>query len=110
MAPRHDPHFERRSRRIRGEGDALGVLPDEARLDARLLPRKPTIRALALPDHAAGSATDLLGNAMRDLRQVVQVEAEVVGPGPGLRAPVLHDLEIFGLADLARLGDRIARQ
>src|ERR1035437_5362831 len=110
MAARHDPNFEWRSGRIRGESHALLVLPDEARLGPSLFPRKPAIRALAFADHAAGSATDLLGDAMRDLRQVVEIQAEVIGPGSGLRAPVLHHLQVLGLAHSGRLGNGIAGQ
>ena len=45
---------------------------------------------------------------MRDLWQVVQVEAEVVGPRAGLRAPVLDDLEVVGLAEAACLSEGLA--
>ena len=45
---------------------------------------------------------ELLGDPVRDLGQVVEVEAEVVGPGARLGAPVLDELEVVGLARRAR--------
>ena len=59
-------------------------------------------------DHEARRAAELLGDPMRDERQVVQVEAQVVRPGAGLRAPVLDDLEVVGLGGAGGLGDRVA--
>ena len=67
-----------------------------------LVADEPAARALALADDEPGRAAELLGDPVRDLRQVVQVEAEVVGPGAGLGAPVLDDLEVVGLAGSAR--------
>ena len=98
-----------------GEREAYGA---KATLDASdhrsrsgrgdLVADEPAERALPFPDHEAGRAADLLGHPMRDLGQVVEVEAQVVGPGTGLGAPVLDDLDIGGLAGPHRLGDRVA--
>ena len=46
-------------------------------------------RALTFPDDEPGRAAQLLRDPVRDLGQVVQIQAEVVRPGAGLGAPVL---------------------
>jgi hypothetical protein len=46
---------------------------------------------------------------MRDLRQVVQIEAQVVGPGARLCSPVLDDREVLGLILATGLGEGVAR-
>ena len=109
VAARHDPDLERRTRGVRRERDARVVLPDQAVGPPRFVADEAAERALAFADDEAGSAAHLLGDPVRDLGQVVQVEAEVVGPGAGLGAPVLDDLEVVGLAEAARLGERLAR-
>src|SRR5205807_1610465 len=82
------------------------VLPDQPGPLARLLADEAAPRALPFPDHEAGRAAELLGDPVRDERQVVQVEAEVVRTGAGLGAPVLDDLEVVGLAGGPRLPKR----
>ena len=98
-----------------GEREAYGakatldvVLPDEPVGPPRFVADEPAERALPLADDEAGRAAQLLGDPVRDLGQVVQVEAQVVGPRAGLGAPVLDDLEVVGLARLAGLGERLA--
>jgi hypothetical protein len=59
-------------------------------------------------DHETGGTAHLLGDTVRDLGQVVQIEAQVVRPGPGLCAPVLHDLDVGGLAGGAGRGNGVA--
>ena len=84
------------------------VLPDEPVRPAGFVADEPAERALPFADDEPGRAAHLLGDPVRDLRQVVQVEAQVVGPGAGLGAPVLDDLEVVGLAGRPRLGERVA--
>ena len=62
-------------------------------------------RTAALADHEPGGAAELLCHAMGHLRQVVQVEAQVIGPGAGLGAPVLDHLEVLGQAGRTGVGD-----
>src|SRR5450759_1987560 len=80
-----------------GEGEAGLVLPDHPSPIPRLLAGEPAIRTLALANQIASGAADLLGNSMRYLGQVVQVETKVVGPSACLSSPVLDDLEILCL-------------
>ena len=108
VAARHDPHLERRARGVRREGHARVVLPDEPVRPPRFVAHEPAERALALADDEPRRAAELLGDPVRDLGQVVQVEAQVVGPGARLGAPVLDDLEVVGLAGRAGLGERVA--
>ena len=105
VAARHDPDLERRARCERGERDRVVVLPDEAVRTAWLVTDEAAPRALALADHEPRGAAELLRDPVRDLGQVVQVEAEVVRPGAGLAAPVLDDLEVLGLAGGPGLGE-----
>ena len=108
VAARHDPDLERRARGVRRERDAVVVLPDQAVRSRGLLADEPAERALPFADDEARRAAQLLGDPVRDLGQVVQVQAQVVRPGAGLRAPVLDDLEVVGLAGGPRLGQRVA--
>ena len=108
VAARDDPDLERRARGERGERDRRVVLPDEPLAEPRLVADEPAERALALADHEPGRAADLLGDPVRDLGQVVQVEAQVVRPGSGLGAPVLDDLDVGGLAGGRGRGDGVA--
>ena len=73
-----------------------------------LLAHQPAVRALPLADEEARRAAQLLGDPVRDLRQVVEVEAQVVGPGAGLGAPVLDDLQVLGPVRLAGDADLVA--
>ena len=109
VAARDDPDLERRARGVRRERDARVVLPDEPVRPTRLVADEPAERALALADDEARGAAELLGDPMRDLGQVVQVEAQVVGPGAGLGAPVLDDLEVVGLAGRLRASASASR-
>ena len=109
VVPRHDPGLERRTRGVRRERDAGVVFPDEPIRAPRLVADQPAERALALADHEPRGAAELLGDPMRDLRQVVQVQAQVVRPRACLRAPVLDDLEVLGLAGDASRGKGVAR-
>ena len=93
-----DPHLERRARGVGRERDARVVLPDQPVRPSRLVANEAAVRTLALADDEARRATELLRDPVRDLGQVVQVEAQVIGPRARLRAPVLDDLEIVGLA------------
>ena len=77
------------------EGDRVIVLVQEVVRAPDLLAHQPAVRALALADEEPRRAAQLLRDPVRDLRQVVEVEAQVVGPGARLRAPVLDDLEVL---------------
>src|SRR4029078_13579280 len=93
--------------------DGVVVLPDEALRTPRLLADMAAPRGLALPDHEARRAAQLPRDPVRDLGQVVEVEAEVVRPRAGLGAPVLDELEVVGLAGIPGLcnrGPRLADQ
>ena len=46
---------------------------------------------------------------MRDLGQVVEVEAQVVGLGAGLEAVVLDDLQVVGLLRVSGGHEHVAR-
>ena len=96
VAARDHPHLERRAARVRRERDRVIVRVEQAVRAAHLVAHEAAVRALALADQEARRAAQLLGDPVRDLRQVVQVEAQVVGAGAGLRAPVLEDLEVRG--------------
>ena len=109
VAAGHDPDLERRARGVRGEGHAVGVLPDEPIRPPRLLADEPAERALPFADDEARRPAELLGDPVRDLGQVVQVEAQVVGPRAGLDAPVLDDLTRYSVwPRRARLDERVA--
>ena len=108
VPPRDDPGLERRPRRVRREGHARVVLPDEPVGPARFVADESAERALAFADDEPGGAAELLGDPVRDLGQVVEVEAEVIRAGAGLGAPVLDDLQVVRLADRAGLDERVA--
>jgi hypothetical protein len=59
------------------------------------LPDVPAVRALTFPDEEACRASQLLRDPVRDLGQIVEIEAQVVGPGTGLGAPVLDHLHVL---------------
>src|SRR5664279_1438887 len=84
VAARDHPNLERRARRERREGHAGLVLPDQPRPVLRLLAGEPAIRTLTLADHVASGSADLLGNSVRYLWQVVQVETKVISTSAGL--------------------------
>ncbi len=46
---------------------------------------------------------------MRDLRKVVQIEAQMVRPRAGLRSPVLDDREVLGLGVAAGIDEGVSR-
>ena len=108
VAARDDPHLERRARGVRGERDRVVVGVEQVVRAAHLLPHEPAVRALAFADQEPRGAAELLGDPVRDLGQVVQVEAQVVGPGAGLGAPVLHDLQVLGPGGPTRRADLVA--
>ena len=99
-----------------GEREAYGanatlscILPDEPVRSARLVSDEAAERALAFADHEPSRTTQLLGDAVRDLGQVVEVEAQVVRPRSGLRAPVLDDVEVLGLGVVSGSHQRVPR-
>ena len=88
VAARHDPDLERRARARTGRTRRVPASSQTSALRrSRLLANEPAARALPLADHEARRAAELLGDPVRDLGQVVQVEAQVVGPRAGLRRP-----------------------
>src|SRR5882672_11445580 len=105
MATRDDPDLERRARGERGEGNGRVVLPDEPLRPVRLVPDEAAPWALPLADDIASRPAELLGDAVRDLRQVVQVEAQVVGSRARLGAPVLDHLEMIRLGRRASVDE-----
>ena len=107
MTARHDPQLERRPRRPGREGHAVHVLPDEAIACPGGIPHETAVRTLALANDETRRATQFLGDPVRDLRQVVELEAEVVRAGSGLGAPVLDDLEMIGLIGGPGGNDRV---
>ena len=90
------------------EGDGVVVGVQEVVGPPDLLAHEPAVRALALADQEARRAAQLLGDPVRDLRQVVEVEAQVVRPGARLRAPVLDDLEVLRPGGPPRRADLVA--
>src|SRR5919109_4537562 len=91
-----------------GERHARVVLPDEPIGTDGLVADEPAVRALPFADDEARGATELLGDAVRYLRQVIQVEAQMVRPRTRLRAPVLDDGEVLGLRPLSGGGQCVA--
>src|SRR5690348_2478928 len=101
--------LERRAAGPRGEGDGVGIGIQEALRAPDLVPDETAVGALALSDEEARRAAKLLRDAVRDLREVVEVEAQVVRPGAGLRATVLDDLQVCGPVRRAAGDDLVTR-
>ena len=96
----------------KGERDANGanatvgvVLPDHPIGPARLVADEAAPRALPFPDDEPGRAAQLLRDPVRDLGDVVQIEAEVVRPRSGLGTPVLDHLEVVRLGGRSGVRD-----
>ena len=90
----------------RGKRDRVVVLPQEAQPALALHPDRAAVRAFALADHEARRAADLLRDLVRDLGQVVEIQAEVVGARAGLAAQrVLEHLQVLRLAHPGGLAD-----
>ena len=85
------------------------VLIDEALWIRDLIAHQAAERADAFTDDVAGCAAKLLADTVRDLRQVVEVEAQVVRQSSCLAAEVLDHLQVFRLVLLARERQHIAR-
>ena len=92
-----------------GERDANGANATEwSSSQRKRVPRSASTRTARQYGHSRSRMTkraapaDLLGHLVRDLGQVVQVQAEVVRARARLAAPVLQDLEVLGLAGRGR--------
>src|SRR6185436_7711130 len=83
--------------------------PDQTLASATLFSNQAAPRAFALSDHEPRRPAQLLADPMRDQRQVVQVEAQVIRARTRLRAPVLDDLQVVGLLRSGGLDDGFAR-
>ena len=106
---RNDPDLEGRTGCERGEGHARGVLEEEPLPAPHLLANHRAVGTLTFTNEVARGTADLLTDAVGDLGQVVQIEAEVVRQGACLRPPVLDDLEVCGHAGPFRGADLVAR-
>ena len=107
----HHPQLEGRARGPGCEADAGGVVEDESVAPGHLRLDEPAPGADAFADDVARGSTKLLADAVRDVRQVIDVEAEMVGHGTGLLTPVLDDLQVLRAAALGlRAHDALAGQ
>src|SRR4029079_425254 len=88
---------------------ACRILVNKAFRIRHLVAYQPAERADPFADDKACGTAELLTDSMRNLRQVVEDETQVIVQGSGLSAEVLHHLQVLSPFLLARERQHIAR-
>ena len=94
MGGRNDPGLKRRTTGKGGDDETERIAMKHASPAVRLISNEVAVGTAAGANREARCATNLFGESVRHLRQIVGLEAEVIGHGPRLTPSVAHILNV----------------